>query len=109
MALPRSTAQSSFAPGAVANMTFANVTFTAVTAAATVATVLSVPRTFKPQRVTAVVFTTPLQSGLVAGTPYITGNAPSDGGANYSVNIPITNATAGTLTPTAQTIRVFQD
>lgn len=110
MALPRSTAQSSFAPGAVANWTFTNVTFSSVGAGTTVVTQISVPRSFKPQRVTSVVFTTPaLGTGLVVGTPYISGNAPSDPGQQYFVNIPISNVTASPITPTAGTIRVFQD
>jgi len=109
MALPRSTAVAAFAPSAVANMTFSNITFTSVTANTTTVFTYTVPQTFKPQRATSVVFTVQPPAGLVIGTPYISGNARSDGGANYSVNIPISNVTVGNLTPNSSTIRVFQD
>jgi len=111
MAIPRSTANSAPAPSAVANFTFANVTFTAVGAGATVSTVLNLPRSFKPQKAVQVVIAG-LQSGLTVGQAWVSGNAPSCSGcspANYQLNIPISNATAGTLTPTAQKIFVTQD
>lgn len=109
MALPRSTAQAAQAPTAVANFTFANVTFTSVPANSTSVTVLALPRSFKPQKGVYVVPSAAFQAGITMGTPYVTGNAPSDGGANYSVNIPFSNNTVGPLVPTAQVIRVVQD
>lgn len=112
MALPRSTAQTAVATSAVANFTFANVTFTPVTTLATVETVLNLPRTFKPQKAVQVSFSGAFQSGLVVGQAYVAGNAPSCSGCSpntYQLHIPIYNGTAGTLTPTAQTIRVTQD
>jgi hypothetical protein len=109
MPIPRSTGNASFAPGAVANFTFAAVTFTAITTGTTVVTQLTVPRSFKIQRVTSVVFATQPQAGLVIGTPFVTGNEPSDPSQNMILNIPITNATTGTLTPTSSKIFVTQD
>jgi hypothetical protein len=111
MSLPRSSSQVSQAPGAVANFTFANVAFTPVTTLATVVTTLNLPRSFKPQKPIQVVLGN-VGSGLTVGNPYVTGNAPSCSScspSNYVLNIPITNATAGTLTPTTQTVRVIQD
>jgi len=111
MAIPRSTANSAPAPSAVANFTFANVTFTAVTTLATVETVLNLPRTFKPQKAIQVVIQG-LGTGLTMGSCYVAGNAPSCSGCSpntYQLHIPITNTTAGTLTPTAQKIFVTQD
>lgn len=111
MSLPRSSAQVSQAPGAVANFTFANVTFTAVTNGTTAVTQLNMPRSFKPQKPIQVVLGA-LQSGLSIGNPYVTGNSPSCSScspANYVLNIPITNSSAAPITPTAQTVRVIQD
>lgn len=108
---PRTTAWSAPAPSAVCNFTYANVTFTAVGAGATVLTTLNLPRTFKPQKAIQVVIGA-LQSGLSVGQPYVTGNAPSCSAcspANYVINIPITNSSGSSITPTAQTIRVVQD
>lgn len=109
MALPRSTAQVAVAPSAVANFTFANVVFTSVPANSTAVTVLALPRSFRPQKGVYVVPSAAFQAGITMGTPYVTGNAPSDGGANYSVNIPFSNNTIGALVPTSQAIRVVQD
>lgn len=111
MSIPRSSAQSAPAPSAVANFTYANVTFLAVGAGATVNTVLALPRTFKPQKAIQVVVAG-LQSGLSVGSCYVSGNSPSCSSCTpnyYQLNIPITNSTAGSLTPTAQKIFVTQD
>lgn len=104
MALPRSSAQAAQAPSAVANFTFANVTFTSVPANSTAATVLTLPRSFKPQKGVYVVPSAAFQAGISMGTPFVTGNTPT-----YSLNIPFSNNTAGALVPTAQAIRVVQD
>jgi hypothetical protein len=82
-----------------------------VTTLATVETVLNLPRSFRPQKAIQVLVG-PLGSGLTMGQPYVSGNAPSCSGCSpntYQLHIPITNTTAGSLTPTAQTIRVVQD
>lgn len=104
MSLPRSTAQVSQAPSAVANFTFANVTFSSVPASSTSVTTLTLPRSFKPQKGVYVVPSAAFQTGITMGTPYVTGNAPT-----YSINIPFSNQTVGALVPTAQAIRVVQD
>lgn len=108
MAIPRSTNPSTFAPGAGRRPLNAD-TFTSIAAGATTVFTFALPRQFKPQKPVSVVFPSGLQAGLNVGAVYITGNAPSDGGANYVLNVPITNSTAGALTPTSQSLTFVQD
>lgn len=110
MSLPRSVAQAVFAPSAVRNPA-ANDTFTSIAAAATTIFTFALPRGFRPQKPVSLVFPVGLQSGLNVGQSYITGNNAMTGAATkgYTLNVPITNTSAGALTPTAQKVSIIQD
>lgn len=102
MAIPRSAATVANAPSASVR-TSANLTVSAIAAGATTVFTLPLPRSFKPNKPVDVVFPSGLQSGLVVGNCTITGNSPSTGATTkgYTLNIPITNTTASSATPTA--------
>jgi hypothetical protein len=110
MSLPRSVAQATFAPAAVRNPA-ANDTFTSIAAAATTVFTFALPRSFRPQKAVYCVFPSGLQPGLQVGQVYITGNNPMTGAATkgYTLNVPISNTSAGALTPTAQKVTILQD
>lgn len=110
MAIPRSTALTAFSLNASAR-TSANLTVSSIAAGATTVFTQAVPRGFQPNSVVKAVFPNGLQAGLVVGNISITGNSPSTGAAvkGYTANIPVTNTTAGALTPTAGPIYITQD
>lgn len=110
MAIPRSTALTAVALNSVCR-TSANLTVSSIAAGATTTFTQAVPRGFQPNAVVKAMFPNGLQAGLIVGTIFITGNSPSTGAATkgYTANIPITNTTAGALTPTAGPIFLTQD
>lgn len=110
MALPRTSVQQTFS-AAAGRIPAANDTFTAITTGTTTVFTFALPRSFKPQRPTRVLFPAGLQAGLSVGPPTVTGNSPSTGASvkGYTLNLPISNNSGGTLTPTAQKITVIQD
>lgn len=104
MATPRSTAPGSSTKSASYNPLAAN-TLPSVPANSSVQYVIAVPRSFKPNRVTDIIFSAALPTGISYGDIVITGAALT----GYSANIKLTNSTAGAIVPTAQIIRLVQE
>jgi hypothetical protein len=100
---PRSTVKAAQALSAQFNPASA-VTLPLVPLNSTVNLVIAVPRSFKPGRITQLVLSTPLPTGVSVDEIVITGNSPS-----YSANIKFANNTAANITPTAQIVKLIQE
>jgi hypothetical protein len=85
--------------------------FTSIAAGATTVFTFAVPRSFDPHNPISVISPVGFQAGINIGQPWITGNSPSTGASvkGYTLNLPITNSTAGALTPTSQKLSFVQD
>ena len=108
MAYPRSTARVANAPAAYFQ-TSETEAWSAIGAGATVNFTFQVPRMFKPFKPVDIIVLSGIQNGLIIGYAIVTGNAPSDPGGYYTLNIPITNTTAGSLTPTGTVLIAIQE
>lgn len=104
MATPRSTAPGAVTKGASYNPLTAN-TLPSVPAASSVQYVIAVPRSFKPGKVTDIIFSSALPTGVSVGDIVITGAALT----GYSANIKFINTTASAIVPTAQIIKLVQE
>lgn len=109
MAIPRSGALTALTASAQVR-TSAVLTVSPIAAGATTVFTQALPRTFQPNQPVDVIFPNGLQAGLVVGNVSVTGNSPTSGATvhAYTANIPITNTTAGALTPTAGPVYITQ-